>query len=195
MLEAASLVFGERGYEGTTTDAVARAAGVSQAYIVRMFGSKQALFTEVAQRALARIEEAFRAAAADDASPTPLEERLGLAYVGLVHDRGVLRIVTHLFSLGHDPRFGPMAREGFLSIYRMLRTEIGISEGRTQMFLAQGMLVTTVLGLRLPDLVEADDDARRLLTRIFRDTFDDVVATATQQGPLPAARRCAESDD
>lgn len=88
-----------------------------------------------------------------------------------------------------------MAREGFLSIYRLLRTEIGISEGRTQMFLAQGMLVTTVLGLRLPDLVEADDDARRLLTRIFRDTFDDVVATATQQGPLPAARRCAESDD
>lgn len=71
MLEAASLVFGERGYEGTTTDAVARAAGVSQAYIVRMFGSKQALFTEVAQRALARIEEAFRAAAADDAAPTP----------------------------------------------------------------------------------------------------------------------------
>ena len=29
MLNAASIVFGERGYAGTTTDAVAKAAGVS----------------------------------------------------------------------------------------------------------------------------------------------------------------------
>ena len=31
MLNAASIVFGERGYTGATTDAVAKAAGVSQA--------------------------------------------------------------------------------------------------------------------------------------------------------------------
>ena len=35
MLNAARIVFGERGYTGATTDAVAKAAGVSQAYIVR----------------------------------------------------------------------------------------------------------------------------------------------------------------
>ena len=66
MLEAASLVFGERGFAGATTDAVAQAAGVSQAYVVRTFGSKKALFAEAAQRALDRTEEAFRSAAAED---------------------------------------------------------------------------------------------------------------------------------
>ncbi|MBN8883980.1 MAG: helix-turn-helix transcriptional regulator, partial [Salana multivorans] len=38
VLSAAAEVFGERGYVGATTDAVARAAGVSQPYVVRMFG-------------------------------------------------------------------------------------------------------------------------------------------------------------
>jgi AcrR family transcriptional regulator len=43
ILEAATAVFGEQGYHGATTDAIARAAGVSQPYVVRMFGSKEAL--------------------------------------------------------------------------------------------------------------------------------------------------------
>ena len=47
ILEAATVVFGERGYAGGTTDAIARAAGISQAYVVRMFGSKEDLFLAV----------------------------------------------------------------------------------------------------------------------------------------------------
>ena len=35
------------GYAGTSTDAVAREAGVSQPYVVRMFGTKLDLFLEV----------------------------------------------------------------------------------------------------------------------------------------------------
>lgn len=196
MLEAASLVFAERGFAGATTDAVALAAGVSQAYVVRTFGSKKALFTEVAQRALERTETAFRDAAVEDAdSQTTLEDRLGLAYVRLTHQPGVLRTVSHLFSLGHDPHFGPMARDGFLSIHRLLRWEIGLSQQRTQAFLAHGMLINTLLSLRLPDLVETDQDADTLLRGIFRETFDDVVATAAQHAPLPEAHRSAEPSD
>src|SRR3954447_15313241 len=65
ILEAATAVFGERGYVGTTTDAVARAAGVSQPYVVRMFGTKEALFLEVLHRALDKLMAAFRGALAD----------------------------------------------------------------------------------------------------------------------------------
>lgn len=193
MLEAASLVFGERGYAGATTDAVAQTAGVSQAYVVRTFGSKQALFTEVAQRALGSTEAAFRAAAAEgDDSAAALDDRLGLAYVRLMHQPGVLRTISHLFGLGHDPHFGPMAREGFLSIHRLLRCEIGLSEQRTQAFLARGMLINTILSLRLPDLAGTDDDATALLRGIFRETFDDVVAAAAEHDPLPEGHRSAE---
>lgn len=196
MLEAASLVFGERGFAGATTDAVAQAAGVSQAYVVRTFGSKRALFAEVAQRALDRTEAAFRGAAAqDEASQAPLDDRLGLAYVHLMHQPGVLLTISHLFSLGHDPHFGPMARDGFLSIYRLLRFEIGLSAQSTEMLMARGMLINTLLSLRLPDLVESDEDASTLLRGIFRETFDDVVATASQCAPLPEAHRSADTSD
>src|SRR4051794_26469431 len=65
ILEAATSVFGERGYFGATTDAVARAAGVSQPYVVRMFGTKEVLFLEVLRRALDRLLTTFRAALAE----------------------------------------------------------------------------------------------------------------------------------
>lgn len=61
------------GYAGTTTtttDAVAREAGVSQPYVVRMFGTKRDLFLEVFAGATDRIESAFRAVVdSDDFDP------------------------------------------------------------------------------------------------------------------------------
>ncbi|GMA35913.1 helix-turn-helix domain-containing protein [Demequina litorisediminis] len=59
ILAAASVVFGERGYAGGTTDAIAREAGISQAYVVRMFGSKERLFRATAERAALKVREAF----------------------------------------------------------------------------------------------------------------------------------------
>ena len=74
VLESATHVFGERGYHGATTDAVARAAGVSQPYVVRMFGSKEALFLRVFDRYLTRLREQGAQGAAqvppDRLSPT-----------------------------------------------------------------------------------------------------------------------------
>src|SRR3954469_15639507 len=60
ILEAATAVFGELGYGGATTDKVAKAAGVSQPYVVRMFGTKEQLFLEVLRRALDRLLGVFR---------------------------------------------------------------------------------------------------------------------------------------
>src|ERR1700710_507693 len=65
ILDAASAVFGQRGYFGATTDQVARAAGISQPYVVRMFGSKEALFLAVIERAKSSLLQSFRAALAD----------------------------------------------------------------------------------------------------------------------------------
>ncbi len=41
---AAIGAFSTKGYAGTSTDDVARAAEVSQPYVIRLFGSKQRLF-------------------------------------------------------------------------------------------------------------------------------------------------------
>ncbi|RIQ30095.1 TetR/AcrR family transcriptional regulator [Jiangella rhizosphaerae] len=162
ILAAATVVFGERGYAGATTDQIATAAGISQAYVVRTFGSKETLFVEVARRAVGRIEAAFRSAIeADDGRP--VDQRLGQAYLELIADRGILLALLHIFSLGNDPAIGPVGREGFLTIYRLVRDEAGLAPEDASHFLAEGMLINTVLALQLHDC--DDPDALELVTQ------------------------------
>jgi TetR/AcrR family transcriptional regulator len=162
ILDAATEVFGQRGYAGATTDQVAIAAGVSQPYVVRMFGTKEKLFLEVLRRDLDRLLTAFRAEVGVT-SDRPLEERLGLTYVDLLRDRGLLLSLMHGFVLGADPVIGSVARCGFLDVYRFLKNEAGFSPQGAADFLAQGMLLNTLVGIRMTDDYYSDDDARELL--------------------------------
>ncbi|WP_260853328.1 TetR/AcrR family transcriptional regulator [Corynebacterium glyciniphilum] len=190
MLDAASVVFGERGYAGATTDAIADAAGVSQAYVVRTFGSKENLFAEAATRAIDRIAAVFREAGTRSPAPgADMQSVLGRAYVDLVADRGILLTTMHLFTLGHHPRFGPLARTGMLDIYRVLRDEVGLTDTQCEEFLAKGMLINTVLGLGLPGIVDDEPEARNLMTCIFEDDTHEVLSLTADQEPFTAIRR------
>src|SRR5215207_5113972 len=153
VLTAATAVFGERGYFGTTTDAVARAANVSQPYVVRMFGTKEALFLAVLERALTRLLETFRAAIAEnpESSPEEIHHRIGASYGELLTDRGLLLSLMHAFVLGSDPEIGRAARRGFLEVYRLLRHEAAFTAEQAQSFPATGMLLNTLVGLRMAD--------------------------------------------
>jgi len=155
ILEAATAVFGERGYFGTTTDAVARAAGVSQPYVVRMFGTKETLFLEVLHRALDKLLTNFRRALAEGIaageSGQDVAHRIGLTYADLLTDRGLLLSLMHAFILGSDPVIGQAAREGFLEVYKFLRFEAGFSPAEADVFLAHGMMMNTMVGLRMAD--------------------------------------------
>ena len=155
ILEAATAVFGERGYVGTTTDAVARAAGVSQPYVVRMFGTKETLFLDVLHRALGKLLATFRTALADGVaageSPQEVGHRIGQSYGDLMSDRGLLLSLMHAFILGSDPVIGKAAREGFLEVYKFLRFEAGFSSVQADDFLAHGMMMNTMIGLRMAD--------------------------------------------
>jgi TetR/AcrR family transcriptional regulator len=159
VLTAATEVFGEHGYVGTTTDAVAKAAGVSQPYVVRMFGTKEALFLAVLARALGRLLDTFQAAI--DEGPDDLHHRIGAAYGELLTDRGLLLSLMHAFVLGSDPAIGAAARRGFLQVYGLLRHGAGFSADEARDFLAQGMLLNTMVGIRMA--AEDDDDARELV--------------------------------
>jgi TetR/AcrR family transcriptional regulator len=185
ILAAASVVFGERGYSGATTDQVAKAAGISQPYVVRMFGTKENLFLEVLARALERLVASFRQIIAEPREPGDdeaelLAARLGAAYVDLIEDRGILLSLMQAFiSGGHNPVVGAKARAGFLEIYRMLRDEAGFPPDTIREFLADGMLFNTLLAIRLPDIFDEDPDAAELMRCTFRGKLDVVLgATA-----------------
>jgi len=172
LLAAATAVFGERGYVGATTDAIARAAGVSQPYVVRTFGTKEALFLAVLGRALDRMLVAFRTALAADDPATSATARISAAYVELLSDRGLLLSLMHAFVLGSDPVIGAAAREGFLCVARFLREEAGLDPEEARAFLAYGMLLNTLVGVRMADLYETDAAARELLDAAMPTKID-----------------------
>ena len=200
ILAAASLVFGERGYFGATTDQIAKAAGISQPYVVRMFGGKENLFVEVLQRALDKLIVSFTQTLARwkaDGSPagppagtivstgsgehSEIGRRLGLAYVDLVEDRGVLLALMQAFGMGNDPVLGAKARDGFLAIYRLIREEVGFTADEARAFLAEGMLLNTLLGLRLPDEYGRDACATELLESLFQTKLQLILDTSGER--------------
>ena len=178
MLAAASKVFGNLGYTGATTDAIAKAAGVSQSYVVRTFGSKENLFAEASERALTRIKDAFTQVTQETKGDDP-KNTMGRAYVELMADQSNLLIVMHLFTMGQHPRFGPIARAGFLEIYRVIYDALDMDTDAANEFLAQGRLNNVLLGIGLVEVSDASglksrDEVYKLMQGIFQQDTDAV---------------------
>src|SRR5437867_11743891 len=76
VLDAAFGLFLERGYEGTSMDAVARAAGVTKPVVYACFPSKEALFNELLRREEERVLGEIATALPRDADLDDLEHTL-----------------------------------------------------------------------------------------------------------------------
>ncbi len=63
VLAAARTAFAEGGYYGTSTDAIADAAGISQPYLFRLYGTKKELFIAAVRRCFRETLETFQRAA------------------------------------------------------------------------------------------------------------------------------------
>lgn len=173
VLAAATRAFSRGGYAGTSTDAVAKVAGVSQPYVVRIFGSKLELFLEVFDRACGRIREAFEAVLAEgDFDPDSEEDwtRLGLAYTDLLTDRDLLMVMMHGFAAGDDEQIARHSRRGMARIFATI-TSTGVSDERAQEFVAQGMLLNVMLSMRAPEHLDEDPDLARLAVCAFGDAL------------------------
>src|SRR3954466_9109037 len=85
ILEAANIVFGQRGYDAVRIDDVAAAAGISKALIYEHFHSKQELYGELMNRAalemLGRIVAAASAPGASGSGRLEEGARAGFAFV------------------------------------------------------------------------------------------------------------------
>src|SRR3954464_15751550 len=149
VLEAATRAFARGGYAGTSTDAVGKEAGVSQPYVVRIFGTKQQLFLEVLARTCGRIEDAFAAVIADGFDPDSDDDwsRLGLAYTELLRDRDLLMVLMHGFSGGDADAIARCRGAGMSRGFATVRST-GCSDEKAQDFIAQGMLLNVMLSMR-----------------------------------------------
>ncbi|MDV6261396.1 TetR/AcrR family transcriptional regulator [Rhodococcoides yunnanense] len=154
VLDAATRAFARGGFAGTSTDAVAKEAGVSQPYVVRMFGTKVELFRLVFQRSIDGIMTAFDAVLASgplDPADDETWADLGGAYADLVADRDLLMVMMHGFGAGAVPEIGRQAREGMGAIYSQIRNGTGCSEDQVRQFIAHGMLLNVLISMQAPE--------------------------------------------
>src|ERR687888_1244010 len=80
IVEIAFRHFAEGGYHGTSTEAIAREAGISQPYLFRLFRTKRDLFLACAERCYAGVAAVFAEAVAG-ATPEARTQAMGRAYV------------------------------------------------------------------------------------------------------------------
>ena len=145
ILAAARTVFAQGGYQATTGQ-VARAAGVSQPYVVRLFGSKRELFLAVYREVAGRILDAFRAVPAGPEAG----DRMAAAYVRLLNDRDLLRILMQGFLAEADEEVGRLARHTLGEVYRMFLERTGGTPDDGRTFVATGMLINVLLAVDAP---------------------------------------------
>ena len=165
LVTAAVTAFASSGYAGTTTDDVARLAGVSQPYVIRLFGSKQRLFLAAVQEACARIEQTFRNAAKEQADLASL----AAGYKNLLAERELLGVLLHGYAASGDPEIGTVVRDRFGRLFQLIRELTGAPLEEVRNFMAFGMLLTVLAAMRIvgPDAVEPQPWMAELL-----DTFE-----------------------
>src|SRR5215470_5795562 len=97
VLAAAVTEFGQNGYAGTSTEAIARRVGVSQPYLFRLFPSKKAIFLACVERCFDDITVLFEEAGGELVGEESLIA-MGTAYSGLMADRKLLQLQLHMWA-------------------------------------------------------------------------------------------------
>ncbi|GAA2996732.1 TetR/AcrR family transcriptional regulator [Actinokineospora diospyrosa] len=166
VLRTAIGTFAARGYYGTTTAEVAKAAGISQAYVYRLFPDKESLFVAVIEYCSVRMREAFAdaAAKATGSDPGTVLEALGEAYARLIVDRDLLLVLMQATCAASEPAIRDAIRASYAREVEYVRAVSGASDEAVQHFVARGFLCNTLTAIRA-DEVDAPW-ARILLTGI-----------------------------
>jgi AcrR family transcriptional regulator len=162
---AAAIEFARRGLEGATTDRIAERAGVSQPYVVRLFGTKRALFLAVANRAFERIADGFRTAVKGETVEERLES-MALAYLQLLQDRDELALQLQLYAAAYDPEIRACVATRFAQLHELCAELSGAEPQRLRQFMAQGMLCNVAAALDIPQIAYDENWARERLAEL-----------------------------
>ncbi|MFD0786074.1 TetR/AcrR family transcriptional regulator [Micromonospora azadirachtae] len=148
MLSTAIGAFAGRGYFGTTTMDVAKQAGISQAYLYRLFPDKESLFSAVVARSFERIRDSISAGAASvrSSSPEAVLAAMADAYAMLIRDQDLLLVQTHAQCAAVSvPEVRRAVRDGYARLIEYVRSVSGASEEQVQEFFARGALCNLVV--------------------------------------------------
>ena len=154
VLDAALIEFATYGLHGASTVNIAERAGISQPYVLRLFGTKKALFLETVAMARGLIETAWRQALATLPAETPPQERLaalGQAFQQLTARTEVLRLLLQAYSAAADAEVRTQCQAAMRGLFDWVRDATGVTAAETQVFFAQGMLIMVGVSIGAPE--------------------------------------------
>lgn len=155
VVRAAMSEFARGGYEGTSTEAIAKRVGVSQPYLFRLFPNKRAMFLAAALHCMELTRDAF-VAAAKDAEPDEVNKALGTEYLERITDPELLmmqmqmQVATFVSAQNGDAEFGETIRRGWTDLFDTVNVLLGGDAVETAEFMACGMLINTMVALGYP---------------------------------------------
>jgi len=140
--------FAEGGYNGTSTEAIAREAGISQPYLFRLFRTKKELFLACSDHCFAQVTDVFRAAV----EGVPEGERMmamGHAYEQrLLPDRHGVMFQMQAYATA-EPGIRAHVREGYIRLTQTAAELAGVPRDEMWHFFAHGMMLNVVAMLEL----------------------------------------------
>src|SRR5262252_257633 len=148
VLEAAMIEFAEHGFEGASTEDIARRAGISQPYLFRLFGTKKELFKASVSRCFRETLEMFQQAAEGKRGEEALHA-IGQAYMAqLESDRTWLRGQMQSYAASDDPEIRAVVRAGYGDLVAYVRRVSGADWPTVSSFFATGMLLNVLASMQ-----------------------------------------------
>lgn len=147
-------VFADRGFLATPTMDIAKAAGISQAYLFRLFPTKVDLVLAVVERSNRRIYDTFAEVATQArAEGRDIGEALGASYSELLEDRRLLLTQIHQHAAAASiPEVAEAARTSFERLVALVERETGGDAEAVQQFFAHGMLMNVMAAIGAQDM-------------------------------------------
>jgi AcrR family transcriptional regulator len=151
--------FALNGYKGTSTEAIARDAGISQPYLFRLFKTKRELFLACFEVAHQEIFDTFQGAA----EGVPREERLqqmGRAYVRLITDPNKRLFQMQSYAACSDPVIQERVRACYGALVKLVTRLTGEPAEAIWQFFSHGMLLNVVASLDLAAIADQEPWAK-----------------------------------
>ena len=167
VLQAAAEAFARNGLHGTSTEDIASAAGISQPYLFRLFGTKKALFVLTVERCMRDTLEIFRSASRGLRGEEALRA-MGKAYHELVaFDRTRLMGQLKAYAACDDPDVRAAIRRGYGELFGFVEAVADLPAEDVSHWFAKGMLLNVVAAMDLPS--DPEPWAVRLLAGCEKD--------------------------
>jgi AcrR family transcriptional regulator len=169
--------FAAAGLHGASTETIARQAGITQAYVFRLFGTKKQLFLECVDAAFGRMRLAMLSAAGGSTGVEALAA-MGLEYDAMLADRTTLLLQLQGIAASGDAEVRTAVRGSLGRRWQAVADTAQLDPVTVKTFLAFGMLLNTSAALDFAEVEEAW--AREARTRIRPGLFGHITSETNQ---------------